>query len=228
MPGQAPEAIRNLKTVVVGAGSAGIGVAQSLRTAMMQAGAPSEAAASQNFYVFDRDGLVGQGRTGLTDEQMSFARTDLPDGMSIEEVVELAGPELVLGLSGRKGTIPESAVRAMAAKHARPIVMPLSNPTSVCEVTPVEAYEWTDGRAIVATGSPFEPVSRPGGVTLTPSQCNNMCARAPPRRLAARSSPGRPTAPGIYSRASGLAQASAPQNRCPTRCSTPRLWLFRR
>ena len=74
---------------------------------------------------------------------------------------------------GRKGTISEAAIRTMAARHARPMVFPLSNPTSQAEITPAEAYEWTDGRAIVATGSPFDPVER-NGQTFTPSQCNNM------------------------------------------------------
>ena len=64
----------------------------------------------------------------------------------------------------------------MAASHDRPLVFPLSNPTSSTEITPGEAYDWTDGRAIVATGSPFDPVAH-GGKMLTPSQCNNMCAR---------------------------------------------------
>ena len=125
--------------------------------------------------VFDKDGLVGKGRKGQTEEVMVYARDhpDLPDGMDITAAIEQEKPQLILGLSGRRGTIPEAAIRAMAAAHERPIVFPLSNPTSSCEITPAEAYSWTDGRAIVATGSPFDPVSH-GSTTLTPSQCNNM------------------------------------------------------
>jgi len=97
----------------------------------------------------------------------------MPDGLSLEECCKQVPPELILGLSGRKGTISEGAIRTMAAAHAQPIVMPLSNPTSATEITPEEAYTWTEGRAIVATGSPFDPVTI-GGTTHYPSQCNNM------------------------------------------------------
>ena len=176
MQGRPPEAISQLKVAVVGAGSAGIGVSQALHSAMVEAGIPGGyKAAAANFMVFDKDGLVGKGRKGQTEEVMVYARDhpDLPDGMDITAAIEQEKPQLILGLSGRRGTIPEAAIRAMAAAHERPIVFPLSNPTSSCEITPAEAYSWTDGRAIVATGSPFDPVSH-GSTTLTPSQCNNM------------------------------------------------------
>jgi len=157
---------------VVGAGSAGIGVAQALLSAMEQAGASSEAARA-NFYVFDKDGLLTTARADLSDEHKVFARSDMPNGLSLEDLCAQTPPELILGLSGRKGTISELAIRSMAKAHAQPIVMPLSNPTSSTEITPEEAYMWTEGRAIVATGSPFEPVTL-GGKTFYPSQCNNM------------------------------------------------------
>jgi len=169
-----PEAITQLKVAVVGAGSAGIGVSQALHMAMVEAGIPGgAAAAAQNFMVFDKDGLIGATRTGQTDEVMTFARSDLPDGMSLEDALAAEKPQLILGLSGRRGTISEAAIRTMAAAHERPIVFPLSNPTSSTELTPAEAYAWTDGKAIVATGSPFDPVAI-NGQMLTPSQCNNM------------------------------------------------------
>jgi len=129
--------------------------------------------ASKNFTVFDADGLIGQGRTGVVSECEPFQRHDLPDGLTLEEAIAREKPQLILGLSGRKGTISEKAVRLMGELHDRPIVFPLSNPTSQAEVTPAEAYAWTDGRAIVATGSPFDPVTH-RGQTYTPSQCNNM------------------------------------------------------
>ena len=174
MVGKPPEAIAQLKVAVVGAGSAGIGVSQALHTAMVEAGCPGGYdAAAANFMVFDKDGLIGTARTGQTDEVMTYASKDLPDGMSLEEAVRKEKPQLILGLSGRRGTISEGAIRAMADAHERPIVFPLSNPTSSCEITPQEAYEWTGGKAIVATGSPFEPVTI-NGKTLNPSQCNNM------------------------------------------------------
>merc|ERR1712070_545641 len=123
----------------------------------------------------DQDGLIGKSRfASLTEEQMSFARSDLPDGLSLEDAMDQIKPELILGLSGKRGTISEQAIRSMASHTKRPIVMPLSNPTSSCEITPEEAYLWTDGRAIVATGSPFDAVTLPSGQVMHPSQCNNM------------------------------------------------------
>ena len=173
MTHQPPEALAQLKVAVVGAGSAGIGVAQALHTAMVEAGAPSPEAAARNFMVFDKDGLLGASRAGMPDEAMVFARDDLPDGMGLVEGLAAEKPQLILGLSGRKGTITHEAIRVMAESHERPIVFPLSNPTSSCEITPEEVYQLTDGRAIVATGSPFDPVAF-GGKELIPSQCNNM------------------------------------------------------
>jgi len=91
-----PEDIRSLRVAVVGAGSAGIGVAQALHMAMQQAGLSAKAAYS-NFYILDQDGLQSKARfSSLTEEQMAFARADLPDGMALEEVVEQAKPHLVL------------------------------------------------------------------------------------------------------------------------------------
>jgi len=169
-----PSDIRDLKVAVVGAGSAGVGVSQTLATAMEQAGASARQAAN-NFYLFDQHGLLGKSRfSELTDEQMCFARSDLQDGLPLEEVVDKIKPDLILGLSGRKGTISEATIRSMSKHVSQPIVMPLSNPTSSTEITPEEAYEWSDGRAIVATGSPFDPVQLPCGAIRKPSQCNNM------------------------------------------------------
>lgn len=161
-----------MKTILVGAGSAGIGVAQNLKMAMVAAGA-TEAEAYANFYVLDKGGLITSQRAGLGADVMAFARSDLPDGMQIEELVTTANPELILGLSGVKGTITPKAVELMAELQERPMVFPLSNPTTSAEITPEEVYTITQGRAIVATGSPFAPVEY-GGRTLVPSQCNNM------------------------------------------------------
>ena len=176
MTGKSPEALAGLKVAVVGAGSAGIGVAQALQTAMVEAGAASKEVAAANFMVFDKDGLIGTSRPvggAITPEVMGFARGDLADGMSLDDAVEVEKPELILGLSGRKGTITQQALQSMAKAHARPMVFPLSNPTSSCEITPAEVYAITAGKAIVATGSPFEPVQM-DGITHSPSQCNNM------------------------------------------------------
>ena len=169
-----PEAIKDLRVVVVGAGSAGMGVAQALQGAMVEAGA-SHKQSLANFHIFDHGGLLGKSRFAtLTEEQMEFARADIPDGLTLEEAIGDIKPHIILGVSGRQGTISEAAVREMAKHVDRPMVFPLSNPTHVAELTPEQAYTWTDGKAIVATGSPFDPVDVGGGDVRTPSQCNNM------------------------------------------------------
>jgi malate dehydrogenase (oxaloacetate-decarboxylating)(NADP+) len=94
--------------------------------------------------------------------------------MSLEDTVKTFQPTVLLGLSAQPKVFTEAVIRAMAADCDRPIIMPMSNPTSKCECTPEEAYDWTDGRAVVATGSPFEPVTLPSGRVIVPSQCNNM------------------------------------------------------
>jgi len=166
--------LSKLKVVVVGAGSAGIGVTQALHQAMIQIGMNPKKAA-ENFYIFDQFGLQGKSRfASLNEEQMVYARSDLADGSDLETTIDQVKPDLIIGVTGVKGAIPEGAIRNMAKHADRPIVMPLSNPTSSAEITPEQAYAWSDGRAIVATGSPFEPVELPDGRVMTPSQCNNM------------------------------------------------------
>ena len=90
------------------------------------------------------------------------------------DVVKTFKPTVLLGLSTIPGIFTEEMIRAMASQCASPIIMPMSNPTSKCECTAADAYKWTDGRAIVATGSPFASVTLSDGRTLIPSQCNNM------------------------------------------------------
>ena len=96
------------------------------------------------------------------------------DGGTLEATIGEVKPDLILGVSGRKGTISEAAIRSMCRHVETPMIFPLSNPTSSAELTAAEAYAWSDGRAIVATGSPFGPVTLDSGKTLIPSQCNNM------------------------------------------------------
>lgn len=173
LQGRPPEDIAHLKVAVVGAGSAGAGVAGALLQAKLQAGCASVEEAAASFVMFDAAGVVGKGRLGLPSEVQPFCREDIQDRLGLEEVLAAEKPELILGLSGRKGTITEGAIRIMGEAHSQPIVMPLSNPTSQAEITPEQAYRWTDGRAIVATGSPFDPIEMDGKL-LVPSQCNNM------------------------------------------------------
>jgi len=160
--------------VLVGAGSAGMGVASSIVDAMVEEGL-SEEEAKARFYILDKDGLLSVDRRSLTHTQRSFARVDLPDGLSLLEVVQQVKPTILLGLSGVASTFSEEVVRTMAegCRNQPPIIFPLSNPTSSAECTFEEAVTWTNGRLLFASGSPFDPVSH-NGTLFHPTQGNNM------------------------------------------------------
>jgi malic enzyme len=154
---------------------------------MLQEGMDPEDAVSR-FWIVDKDGLLGMGRNkdNLSPSGAFFTRsseTNLPRGAladgrlknnaSLYDVVRVARPTILLGLTGVSGTFTEPIIREMSKHVQKPIVFPLSNPTSHAECTAKEAYEWSSGRAVVASGSPFEPVMYEGTL-LTPSQTNNM------------------------------------------------------
>ncbi len=152
------------RILLVGAGAAGIGIARLLRTAMHDAGM-SAAEIDRALALVDSHGLVHADRPDLDETKRPIAmsrETALalglrPDG-DLLETVEAYRPSILVGITGVPGTFPEDVIRAMAAAHDRPIIMPLSNPTSIAEARPAEVMAWTDGRAIIATGSPFPPV----------------------------------------------------------------------
>ncbi|MBK3642031.1 NAD-dependent malic enzyme [Streptomyces sp. MBT33] len=169
------------RVVVFGAGTAGIGVADQLRDAMAAEGLGREAATAR-FWAVDRNGLLTRDQEGLRDFQVPYARSadEVADwgrdakvgGISLEEVVRRVRPTVLIGTSGQGGAFTESIVREMAAHTERPIVLPMSNPTRLAEAVPSELLDWTEGRALIATGSPFEPVTS-GGVTYEIGQANN-------------------------------------------------------
>jgi malate dehydrogenase (oxaloacetate-decarboxylating) len=172
--------LRDQRVAILGAGSAGCGIAEQLVAAMVDEGS-SEAEARTNFYLIDRPGLLHDGLEGLRSFQRKLAQpTDRvaawrsAEGRPITllDVVRNARPTILIGTSGQPGTFTEEVVRAMLAYAARPIIFPLSNPTSRAEATPADLIAWTDGRALIATGSPFEPVSY-GGRHYAIAQCNN-------------------------------------------------------
>lgn len=167
-----PTALKDQRVLVLGAGSAGLGVAGTLLSGMLHEGATPEQA-YQAFYLVDHEGLLGATRTSANSAQKPYARSDLPDGLSLQETVERVKPTIMLGLSGVAGLFTESVVRAMTAGTPRPIIFPMSNPSSKTECTPQQALTWSQGRAIVATGSPF-PATEIDGVTYHTSQANNM------------------------------------------------------
>ncbi|SNX65894.1 NAD-dependent malic enzyme [Streptomyces sp. TLI_55] len=173
--------LREHRVVVFGAGTAGIGVADQLRDALAADGLGHEDA-TRRFWAVDRYGLLTQDQDGLRDFQQPYARPadevadwqrdDKLGGIPLEEVVRRVRPTILIGTSGQGGAFTETVVRAMAAHTDRPIILPMSNPTRLAEAVPAELLDWTDGRALVATGSPFEPVTR-DGITHLIGQANN-------------------------------------------------------
>jgi malate dehydrogenase (oxaloacetate-decarboxylating) len=151
------------RIAVVGAGSAGCGIASLLLRAMVEAGLP-ELDARRRFYAIDRDGLLVEGMPGIRPAQEPFVQPraavagwelEQPGTISLLDVARHARPTALIGVSGQPGAFPEAAVRAMAANVDRPVIFPLSNPTSRAEATPADLLVWTGGRALIGTGSPF-------------------------------------------------------------------------
>ncbi len=158
------------RIVVLGAGSAGAGISALLLRAMMQAGL-AEADARSRFYLVDRDGLIVEGMGGLQSFQIPFAQSrgriaawKLPslDRIGLSEVVAHVHPTVLIGAAGQANSFSEAAVRTMAAHTHRPVIFPLSNPTGRSEATPEQLLAWTEGRAVIGTGSPFPPIERNG------------------------------------------------------------------
>ncbi|KGE79478.1 NAD-dependent malic enzyme [Halomonas sp. ND22Bw] len=169
------ESVSDQRVAVVGAGSAGCGIAEQIVVAMQTEGL-SEAEARQRIYMVDREGLVTGDQAWLRDFQRRLAQEATLvadwDGQSLLEVVKRVKPTVLLGVSGQQGIFTEEVIRTMHAGCASPLVMPLSNPTSRAEAVPADVIRWTDGQAMVATGSPFAPVEH-GGRSYPIAQCNN-------------------------------------------------------
>jgi malate dehydrogenase (oxaloacetate-decarboxylating) len=165
---------------VLGAGAAGAGIAQATAAALVNDGLTADEARDR-IYVLDSRGLVLEDRPGLDEYKRSLARDPRDmvgwglqgDRISPYDVIAKAKPTVLYGLSGHPGTIDERMVRAMSGYCARPIIFPMSNPTEKCEAVPANLLQWSDGRAIIATGSPFEPVTH-GGRVFGFSQANNV------------------------------------------------------
>jgi malate dehydrogenase (oxaloacetate-decarboxylating) len=175
--------LRNHKVVIFGAGTAGIGVADQLRHAMVREGLSQELAASR-FWCVDRDGLLTtEMADSLQDFQAGYARQatecktwkrEPSNGgrITLAEVVRRVKPTMLIGASTAAGAFTEGIVREMAAHTERPIIFVLSSPPVRAEAIPADLIAWTDGRALIATGSPFGPVTYKG-VTYVVAQVNN-------------------------------------------------------
>src|SRR5271166_1991122 len=167
------------KIVVVGFGSAGLGITNLLAQFLRDTGLSDQEARSR-FYAIDRYGLVTQNGMDVHPEQLPYARNEAEvqgwgqtnGEIALLDVVRNAKPSVLIGVSGQAGAFTEQAVREMAKHAAHPVIFPLSNPTSRSEATPQDLLNWTEGRALIGTGSPFEPVDF-GGKKIHIDQTNN-------------------------------------------------------
>jgi malate dehydrogenase (oxaloacetate-decarboxylating) len=172
--------LRDQSIAILGAGSAGCGIAEQLVTAMVEEGT-SEREARARLYLCDRPGLLHDGLTELRPFQRKLAqkrdrieswRLAAGEQPALLDVVTNAMPTILIGVSGQPGAFTEEIVRALASRVQRPIIFPLSNPNSRAEAVPADLIEWTEGRALVATGSPFDDVKfRSRDFPI--AQCNN-------------------------------------------------------
>ncbi|MGW0421487.1 NAD-dependent malic enzyme [Streptomyces sp. NPDC003015] len=166
------------RIVVLGAGSAAIGVADMIRTALVEEGLSDQDAADR-FWFVDIDGLLVSSRTDLTPEQRVYARDDEEvrqwggDAPDLARVVDEVKPTVLIGLSTAHGAFTEEIVRTMADSCDRPVILPLSNPTSNAEADPADLARWTGGRALIAAGSPFPPL-KVDGREVPVAQANNV------------------------------------------------------
>jgi malate dehydrogenase (oxaloacetate-decarboxylating)(NADP+) len=158
------------KLLFLGAGEAATGIADLVVAAMVEEGLP-QAAARGRCWLVDSKGLVVKSRTGLAAQKLPYAHDHAQTGDFLQTVKALR-PTAIIGVAAVGGAFTQAVVREMAAINRQPIVFALSNPTSKTECTPADAYEWSDGRALYASGSPFDPVTR-GGRTFVPRQGNN-------------------------------------------------------
>ncbi|AOY15305.1 NAD-dependent malic enzyme [Bacillus sp. ABP14] len=166
------------RVVVFGAGTAGIGIADQVRDAMVRVGV-SEEESYKRFWCIDRNGLVTDNMKDLLDFQIPYARKEAEVSewkqngvIGLAEVVKHVKPTILIGTSTVAGAFKEEIVKEMASHVERPIILPMSNPTPLAEAKPADLIKWTEGRALVATGSPFEPVTY-NGVTYVIGQSNN-------------------------------------------------------
>ncbi len=166
------------RVVVFGAGTAGVGIADQLCDAMVRAGVPLSEA-QRHFWLIDKDGLVMTDSPHIASFQKPYAKTpqDITDWsqtstLDLETVVRQVKPTILVGCSTVRGAFTEEVITEMASHVARPIIFPLSNPTENCEAQPENILAWTQGKALIATGSPFDDVEY-DGVVHDIAQCNN-------------------------------------------------------
>jgi malate dehydrogenase (oxaloacetate-decarboxylating) len=167
-------ALTEQRVVILGAGSSAIGICDQIVSAMVQAGFDQQEA-KKKLWLVDSKGLVHDGRSDLGSSKRKYARPAASidaSGLNFLDVVKNVQPTILIGTSGQPGAFSEDVVREMAAHVERPVIFPLSNPTSKSEATPLDLLNWTNGRALIATGSPF-PAVKHNGRLIKIGQCNN-------------------------------------------------------
>ncbi len=172
--------IEESKIVIFGAGTAGVGIADQLVLLMLELGMDRKTA-EEKIWLIDRQGLLMKSSDNLAEFQLPYARLDTEiqswkltsdDCVDLYDVVSNLKPNVLIGCSGVAGAFTENLVKTMLAGCDAPLIYPLSNPSSCCEALPSDLINWSDGKAIIATGSPFDPVSY-NGIEYVISQCNN-------------------------------------------------------
>ena len=172
--------LEDQRIVVYGAGTAGTGISEQILAAFIHEGMEADTAI-KNFWLIDKTGLLLNNMSNLTTIQKRFARNpkDIDtwqdinhEYISLENVIANVKPNILIGCSAVSGAFTEDVIKTMARYVAQPIILPLSNPTENAEATPEDITHWSQGRALIASGSPFEPVTY-SGKTITIPQCNN-------------------------------------------------------
>ncbi|KAH7103213.1 malic enzyme [Auriculariales sp. MPI-PUGE-AT-0066] len=161
------------RILFLGSGSAGVGVGMQLMSFFTLVAGLSQEEARNRIYYIDSQGLITADRPNLAEHKKFFARTDCPHLTDLVDIIDYVKPTALLGLSTTKGAFDRDVVEAMAALNERPIIFPLSNPVRLCELDFPDAIEWTDGKVIFASGSPYAPVTY-NGRTYYAGQGNNM------------------------------------------------------
>ncbi|KAH6633870.1 hypothetical protein B0J18DRAFT_414627 [Chaetomium sp. MPI-SDFR-AT-0129] len=171
---------KDLRLVVFGAGTAGVGIADQVRDAIATDCGISKEDASKQIWLIDKPGVLTNKVENLSDAQKTFARSEDWSGKKTDllGVVKEVKPNVLIGTSTVSSAFTEEIVREMASHVDRPIILPLSNPTKLHEAAPADLFAWTNGKALVATGSPFKPVKGPWGsdgkeVEMKVAECNN-------------------------------------------------------
>ena len=212
------------RIVILGAGSSAIGISQQIVSAMLRADCSIDEA-KHELWLVDSKGLVHTGRLDLEASKRQYAQpierlTDF-DRFGFSDVVQNVEPTILIGTSGQAGAFSEQIVREMAAHVERPIIFPLSNPTSKSEAAPADLLEWTNGRALIATGSPFPPITR-AGRSIRIGQCNNAFI-FPGVGLGVITSGARRVTDGMFSAAASVLSEFSPALRNPIDALYPSL-----